>query len=110
MLVSFATQTVTRLRPSFTDDGHGNMMPDWDTPDTLDIPGCSVQPGLSQEDRVNRDASLVAYTVWAPPTADVHALDRVQFAGTVFEVDGEPQRWMVGFLNHTKLFLKRWDG
>lgn len=110
MLASFATQTVTRLRPAYVDDGHGNMVPDWGAPDELPITWCSVQPGVSQEDRVNRDASLIAFTVWASGDVDVTATDRVEYNGTIFEVDGEPERWQVGFLNHTKFFLKWWVG
>lgn len=109
-MLSFATQTITRQRPMLVDDGHGNQIPDWSNPDSLDIPGCSVQPGASQEDLINRDATLIAYTVWAPAGADVNAGDHVTFGSTIFEVDGEPERWATGILDHTKILLTRWEG
>jgi hypothetical protein len=92
------------------DDGHGNVVPDWTTPDTLAIDGCSVQPGLSREDLTNRDATLIAYTVFAPSGADVVAQDRIVFGGVTFEVDGDPQQWATGISDHAQFFLKRWDG
>jgi hypothetical protein len=110
-MISFATQMVTRLRAAMVDDGHGNMVPDWTMPDTLAIDGCSVQPGASQEDLVNRDASLIEYTVWMPAGVDVLATDRITIAGRdPFEIDGEPERWETGILDHVKVLLKRWVG
>lgn len=110
MLPSFANATVTRLRPTLVDDGHGNLEPDWGAPVTADIPGCSVQPGATAEDNANRSGVLIQWTVYAPPTADVAAGDAVVYSGTRYSVSGEPARWNVGFMDHKVILLTRWEG
>lgn len=111
MLPGFAAATVTRERATLVDDGHGNLAESWDSPDTVEIVGCSVQPGASTENLQNRDTTLIAYTVYAPADADVVATDRILIGATPFAIDGEPARWSTGLsLDHMVLLLKRWEG
>lgn len=111
MLPGFATASIVRERAQLVDDGHGNEEFDWSGDlDRLPIDGCSVQPGVTAEDAQHRDAALIAFTVWAPAGIDVESTDRVSLSGTPFEIDGEPERWETGILDHTKLYLKRWEG
>ena len=77
MLPSWAKDTVTRLRPG-TIDRRGSLEPDWSKASSLEIPGCSIQPGgtsLSQDGRVL--AISDGFTGYFPPAADVQAGDRI---------------------------------
>lgn len=109
-MLGIMQQSVTRLRPTFTRDSHGNDSEDWSDPASLLIPGCSVQPGVTSEDRQNRDTTLIAFTVIAPAGIDVLSTDRIVYSGNTYEIDGEPERWETGILDHTNLYLKRWEG
>lgn len=110
MPVAFATQTITRVRPTTTTDAHGNEAADWDDANELVIRYCSVQPGATEEDLQNREGVLIQWTVYAPAGADVRATDAVDFQGVRYAVDGEPKRWMTGILDHTVIALRRWEG
>lgn len=109
-MLDIMQQSVTRLRASRVPDDRGNQVDDWSTPTTVAIPGCSVQPGVTSEDRLNRDTTLIAYTVIAPAGIDVLSTDRIVYSGQTYEIDGEPERWETGILDHTTLYLKRWEG
>jgi len=112
MIASFARQTLGRIRATTADDGHGNQTRDWAAATTELIPGWSVQPGATDELLAGRDATLIQWTAYGPGTADVLGSDRIQFAGTVYEIDGEPARWPspTGALDHVVLLLKTWEG
>jgi hypothetical protein len=110
MLPGLATQTITRIRPTVVTDDRGNQVDDWDDASSVAVKGCSVQPGTSREELSNRDGVNVIYTVYAPPTADVHAGDAVDLPQGRFQVEGEPQEWAIGALAHTVIQLSRWAG
>lgn len=109
-MLSFATQTLTRRRAPVTDDGHGNQKPNWGAATDTPLHGWSIQPGTVAADRVNRDGARIDYTVFGPPDADVEATDRFLIDGAVYVTDGPPQRWATGILDHTVLYLTRWEG
>lgn len=105
------TQTVTRLRGAGATDEYHNEVLDWSTPDTLDIPGCSVQPfpGLQVND--SREVVTTLMAVWAPVAADVLDVDRIRYAGTDYDIDGSVERWTVGTsLDHLVIRLKAVSG
>lgn len=112
MVASFATQTVTRLRPGTT-TSRGSTIFDWSNPSTAQISGCSVQPastGLSQDGRVlGINEGLTAYL---PAGADVKAGDRIVFDGETYTINGEPQRWTSPTGNRSNIMLRlvRWSG
>lgn len=111
-MLSFATQVLIRERAQMVSD-HGATSPDWSLPTSdLTIPGWSVQPGASDEDRANRDGVLIQWTAYGPAGADVLPGDHVRFNGVSYDVDGEPARWQspTGSISNTVLFLKRWEG
>jgi len=112
MLPSFARQTVDRIRAASTDDGHGNDEPNWGDASEITLPGCSVQPGATDEVLAGRTATLIQWTVYAPPGVDVLATDRIRYQDVVYEIDGEPARWSspTGTLDHIVLLLKTWEG
>ena len=108
---SFWQQTITRIRPG-TKQERGSTVFDWSNPDTLDIPECSVQPSstsLSQDGRVLGVQD--GLTVYAPVTADVRAGDRIEYAGAVYAINGDPLVWPgVARTQHIQLNLVRWRG
>lgn len=110
-LLSFWTQSITRLRPG-TKTERGSTVPDWSNPDALVIGGCSVQPAstsLSQDGRVQGITD--GLTVYAPAGADILAGDRIQYAGSVYVINGDPLVWPgVSRLAHIQLNLVRWRG
>ena len=113
MLPSFASQTVTRIRPG-TKESRGSTIPDWseDKVTTLTITGCSVQPastGLSQDGRVlGISEGLTAYL---PEGSDVQAGDHILYDGNIYEINGEPKVWVGAFTrSNIQLNLIRWRG
>ena len=109
--ISFWTQSIVRLRPG-TRTERGSEIYDWSDPDRLTINGCSVQPSstsLSQDGRV--EGVTDGLTVYGPVDADVRAGDRIEFAGAVYTILGDPLVWPgVGRLAHIQLNLQRWRG
>lgn len=112
MFPSFATQTVTRLRPEMADDGHGNTQPDWTRVSSTPIANVVVQPGASEENLLGRDATLIRWTVLAQAGTDILATDRISYQGVTHEVDGPPmaQPSPTGNLSHVVILLKLWNG
>lgn len=108
-VVSFATETLIRLRPSLVKD-HGSWVADWDNAPEVPITGWSLQPGASAEDLANRQAERVDWTAIGPYDADVQAGDKVRLPAGDYSVIGEPERWKspTGLVSSTKLLLSRW--
>jgi len=111
--MNLVTQTIVRNgRPaeSVGEDEYGNPAPG-DPGSDLPIRGCSVQPGAGSEFIDRRDAVTTLYTVWAPITADVTETDDVEYAGTVYAVDGQIEVWAIGTaLDHKVIRLKAVTG
>lgn len=111
MLPSFASQTITRVRPGTT-VSRGSTIPDWSKADRLTIGGCSVQPAgtsLSQDGRVLGIQD--AWTAYLPEGSDVKAGDRIEFDGKTFVINGEPKIWTAAAtLSNIQLDLRRWEG
>lgn len=109
--ISFATTTVTVVRPTLVED-HGAQVSDWSDPSRHDLVGCVVHPMTSQEISENRDLTLGARRVIAPAGADVGAHDRLELPGEPgqFEVVGEPMRWPspTGALSNVEVLANRW--
>ena len=114
MLLSFYTQSITRVRPA-TKDVRGSSIPDWDAEkvSTKVINGCSVQPAstsLSQDGRVLGVQD--GLTCYIPADADVQAGDHIVYKGKVYAINGDPLDWpsATGRLDHLQLNLVRWRG
>jgi hypothetical protein len=112
MLPTFATQTVTRLRPT-AKTIRGSEILDWSDPDRKEIQNCSMQPAttsLSQDGRVLGISE--SYTCYMPAGSDIEAGDRIEYNGNVYTITGEPQTWpsATGALDHIQLNLQRWQG
>ena len=86
MLPNWATQTITRLRPT-AKTSRGSTVHDWTNPSSLVISGCSVQPtttGLSQDGRVLGISE--GLTIYCPPGSDIVAGDRIEYGGNVYTI------------------------
>ena len=99
--------TVTVLRATSTEDAYGNQTPSWATATPTTIGGCSVQPVQGDEQTVGRETVVSRWRLFAPPTADVQATDRVIHDADVYEVDGEVQRWDFPPMSHLTCLLRR---
>lgn len=115
MIVSFATQTVTRIRAELVpdDDGsnYGNGVWDWDNAERVDIGDVSVQP-VQRPEIVGpaADAVPTRWLIIAPDGSDFLATDRVEYNGVEYEIDGDPAVFETGVLNHVELFVQRIAG
>lgn len=113
MLPSFCNQTVTRIRPA-TKTVRGSTVPDWDTSkvNTKTISGCSMQPAttsLSTDGRVLGISDT--YTLFAPPTADIKAGDRISYNANTYEIDGDVRVQPSALnLEHIEITLRRYNG
>lgn len=101
------SHTVEVLRATTTEDRFGNETRSWETATETLVSGCSLQPLDGPEQTVGRDTVIPRWRLFAPPTIDLQASDRVRFAGEVYEVDGAPQRWDFDPLGHVVTFLRR---
>jgi hypothetical protein len=85
-----------RRRTAGTRDAHGNVAVTYAAGTPWTVRG--VAPGAMLEPAVpNRDRSDIAWTVYADASPDVPgALDRVEWDGVTYEVDGTPKDWTHG--------------
>ncbi len=86
-------QVVSVLRAPFKVDEYGNRGAerDWSLATRASIAGCSVQAEPSSEFTRDREAVVIRKHLFAPPTADLRASDRVEVDGETFDVEGDPQ-------------------
>ena len=112
MLPSFATDTAVRVRPEWVTDSRNVRKSDWANADRLDVFGCLVTPGASDETLGGRDTVTIRWTVHMPAGADVVATDALEVHGRRYSVDGEPQavRSPTGGLDHVLVLLVDWKG
>lgn len=110
-MLSFWTQTITRLRPGTT-TSRGSTIYDWTNPDALEIHNCSVQPSSTSLTQDGRVAGIMdGLTIYAPADADIKAGDRIVFNGDTYEINGDPLIWPGAVaLDHIQLNVRRWRG
>lgn len=101
--------TVTRMRGTVTVDSYHNVDVDWTTPETVDVPGCSFQPGTGTTVLLDREAEMTTAMLWAPIDADIVATDRISYAGSTWNISGV-QRWDFPPLAHLVVMLERTAG
>lgn len=106
-----SAQTFTRRRfPTVID--HGSTVRDYtaEPSSSLELVG-SIQPGGGAEDRVNRNGAEVIFTIFAPdPLIDVSHYDLIRISNDDYYVNGEPDRWQTGIMDHAVIYLSRWIG
>lgn len=111
MTISFATQTVTVIRPQYI-TARGDQVPNWGGATEHNITGCIVQPMAGSEEFSQRDAVVKKWRLFAPYNADITEYDRVRHNGSVYEVESYVQRWPspTNALEHTEVELRRVEG
>lgn len=110
MLPSFMNQPFTRKRFPLVND-HGNKSRDYKANPTTSTFYGSIQPGTGTEDLTNRDGAEIVKTIFATdPQADVQRADVVTLGGVDYQVEGEPERWETGIMDHAVIHLSVWNG
>jgi hypothetical protein len=99
-------QSAVRVRADTKVDRGGNTVPDWsaDAVNRLTVTGLNIQPNSQSEDAdEQRDAVVTGYRVQsAEGTApDITAVDRIEWRGQMYEVDGEVAAWPELFTDTT---------
>ena len=111
-------QTIVRLRAPHRTNRGGESVPDWTSAsiDRLTISGVSVQPSSSSESATAQYTLRVTrYRVFTAPgnSPDVEALDRIEFNGETYDVDGEVSSWRNPFSDtrhHIEFAITRNEG
>lgn len=102
-----SAQSFTRRRYPKVND-HGRMVRDLlATPSLATFYG-SVQPGSGTTDVVNRNGAQIVQTIFAQPGNDVEHDDLIDFGGRTYFVNGAPEQWRVGILDHDVISLSAW--
>lgn len=104
------TQTFSRLEAPMVSD-HGKLVPDPSQPlvTTGSFVG-SIQPGTGATDPINRNGAEVVMTIWTDLTAALKDRDFVGYNGDLYFVNGAPERWETGILDHQVVHLSFWEG
>ncbi|GAA3384496.1 hypothetical protein [Streptomyces racemochromogenes] len=111
-------QSAVRVRAGTRPDRGGNTAMDWSpgAVNRLTVTGLNIQPASQSESAdEQRTAVVTGYKVQsAPGTApDVKAADRIEWAGLVYEVQGEVGRWPQLFadsVHHIEFVMDRATG
>ncbi|UYG15767.1 hypothetical protein BRM3_08925 [Brachybacterium huguangmaarense] len=75
-----------------------------------ELEGYGVTPAGSQESSGEEKVITTRYHVSGPVTALVREHDEIAWNGTVFQVEGEPQTYVGGVLDHTEFFINKPKG
>lgn len=109
-MISFAQDTVTRVRAVVAEDAYGNAVPaSWADASRVEISGCRMQPLASSEYTVDQERTISRWRIFAPDWADIRSSDRIEWGGMVLEVEGDAQLWSspTGALAHLEATLRR---
>jgi hypothetical protein len=88
-VIPLGTETVTVLS-GMTRDNFGDPQ----NSDTgTEVTGCSVQPASSTESTAHGELVVVNAVLYAPCGTSIGALDRVQWRGQTYQVNGQPLIW-----------------
>jgi len=110
MLPSFARESVTVERAPLV-DSRGTKVRDWAHSVAAEVGGCNVQP-VSSSVSWNDPAQAVTVRarLFAPPSADIQAGDRITYNGAQYAIDGNPHAWKspTGAVDHIECALIDW--
>lgn len=70
-----------------------------------ELEGYGVTPAGSQESAGDDKVITTRYRVSGPVTALVREHDKIVWAGTTYQVEGEPQTYVGGVLDHTEFYI-----
>lgn len=116
MLPSFCTDVVTVVRPAHVSQ-RGTVVPDWANAQRHSIRGCSVQLPHTSMSLDGRQQTDLRGTLYAPPTADIEAGDRIVWTDLMgkahdLAVVGAPMPWAspTGRVTHVQAAIEEWGG
>lgn len=110
MLPRYCTDTVTIIRAGITDGVRRER--DWSNAERFEIGRCSVQPSTTEGTLGTRENGSETVTAYFQPGSDVRPGDRMEFAGKVYSMLGEPipMRSPFGRCDAVQASFKRWRG
>jgi hypothetical protein len=121
----FFFDSLTRVRAGTRTDRGGNTAPDWapNAVDRLQVEQLNVQPASQTEGNSTssgaadptRDAVTTGWRVQSQEgtAPDIRALDRLEWRGQIFEVQGEVAEWpdpLTGSVHHIEFTMNRATG
>lgn len=114
-VVQFAQQRVTLINAALVEDvdgsNYGNERLDWDNAEQVDAPGCVIAPlPVGEQVDPGRDAIVTRWQFIGPPGTPITALSRVEYGGRTYEVDGDPQVFETGVMDHVEAVLQQVRG
>lgn len=71
---------------------------------------CTVREADSPEDLSQGEKRVERLWASGPLALWISGNDKVVFEGTTYRVDGRPQNFTAGALDHTELHMKAWKG
>lgn len=105
-------QITVQNAPLIAGGRYGDEERDWSSAQSELVDRCSVQPFTAAEVTADREFTSTRLRLFCPPATDITANSRVLFAGTAYEVDGEPGHWrdLDGRPSHIEAVLVRMSG
>ncbi|MEU6768511.1 hypothetical protein ABZ916_39135 [Streptomyces sp. NPDC046853] len=111
-------QSVTRVRAGEKTDRGGNTVKDWSPGGVQRLPvaALNIQPAVQSESvDEQRNQVITGYRVQsAEGTApDIRAVDRIEWRGETYEVEGEVAEWpelFVDAVHHIEFTMRRTTG
>jgi hypothetical protein len=96
--MSIFRQSVVRVRAGEKESRAGDKVADWsdDAVDRLPVHQLSVQPSTQREEEDGQsDLRITGYRILSEPgtTPDINGLDRIEYRGATFVVNGEVAYW-----------------
>ncbi len=101
--------TVTWLHPGRTTDGYGNAVDDWADPTSSSLQ-VMIEQRRADEELDGRTATITTLVMFTNELG-IAAADRFDWAGVIYETDGDP--WVVytpAGPHHAEVALKRVEG
>lgn len=96
------------VHPGTKQSGYGtNQVLDWSTATRTTVDGCSVQPQAQPEYTDDRDTISTSWVAYVPVDAEIDAIDRIEWTGESYDIDGDVLRWEFGSLSHLVMTLRR---
>lgn len=111
-------QSAVRVRAGAKTDRGGNTVPDWSEAAVHRLPvvGLNIQPATQTEavDEMRNEA-ITGYRVQSAEgrAPDIRAVDRIEWRGETYEVDGEVASWPELFtdtVHHVEFVMRRTTG
>lgn len=82
-----------RVRAALVEGYGGRQVRDWAQATRESFAG-AIQPASAKEDNAGRQITTTTKRLHAYPEAALLSTDRVEYGGTVYEVDGDPELQM----------------